>query len=586
MQLHCDCMQVVAMVRYLGIPLPPQITGLLTYPDLSSFSSYLSTDCILYRLHNVRSGFYAYARVIFKAVLLPAILIVTFAACWLATWFVRWVLSSLWGSLHHSSIMQTPKTALATVQIRAASMHTMRPRQQLWILLVGYCRVIMNKLQKIRAWVVAVLWKLSLFTYPGPLKRYVAVKMSVTVLVLCYSCYPLMVSSWLEGITCQYINIRVSNPTSGVERGAMQEDPIGVAAASTSSKDIIGYGRLQRDWLYERAVCSAKSPTTSLKDALHHASMALDAANIRECNSNSIRAAHGPFEEANMTYCDVLKATEPCRVGAVTLKVPKDKIGAYCLVSGYFWRQDYDVTCYDRGSHYWMEVLGSVMLALLCLLAPLVVGSCLWNNRRRLDDWDFALKYSFLYSEYHPKLCYWESVVTLRKCLFLAVTILLPMSQQIPPAVTTVVQLMLGNVLAVFFLACQEWLKPYNSTLLNNLERLGLSATALTYALLACAVVEALQQDTAVETLHPEIVYMFLCLVAALNGVVMVWFCYQLVYQVWSMLHGPIYVRLIRSWRRWSLWLRRRISRLRYQRGAHQPVRVCSKCVGPRVTSV
>ena len=66
-----------------------------------------------------------------------------------------------------------------------------------------------------------------------------------------------------------------------------------------------------------------------------------------------------------------------------------------------------------------------------------------------------------------------------RKLAFLAATILLPMALDTPEETTAQMQLLVCVLLAVTFLLLHASLHPFKQSLLNRLERLGLTAIAL-----------------------------------------------------------------------------------------------------------
>lgn len=90
-----------------------------------------------------------------------------------------------------------------------------------------------------------------------------------------------------------------------------------------------------------------------------------------------------------------------------------------------------------------------------------------------------GLQWSFLYAEYKPNTCFWEFIIMGRKLAFLAATILLPMALDTPEETTAQTQLLVCVLLAVTFLMLQSSLHPFKRSVLNMLERLGLTAVAL-----------------------------------------------------------------------------------------------------------
>lgn len=180
-----------------------------------------------------------------------------------------------------------------------------------------------------------------------------------------------------------------------------------------------------------------------------------------------------------------------------------------------------------------------------------------------------VLQYSFLYSEYHSKLCCWEAVITLRKGVFLALTFLLPMTPLASSAITQL-QLVLGNMLALVFLVCQEFFRPYRSPLLNSLERLSLSAIALSYAMLASAVL--VEANDEYQTERGRMIILICMMVA--NGLLMLWFIYQGAKQLWLIM-GEKVGRCTRTTNRHlRTWLWRSTARVKRRLGFFPSVTV------------
>ena len=71
------------------------------------------------------------------------------------------------------------------------------------------------------------------------------------------------------------------------------------------------------------------------------------------------------------------------------------------------------------GHHRGIAIFGIMALLLVGVVLPCAAAVGLWINRSRLDDEDFAWKWSFLYAEYKPATCFWEVVIALRKLAFL-----------------------------------------------------------------------------------------------------------------------------------------------------------------------
>lgn len=120
--------------------------------------------------------------------------------------------------------------------------------------------------------------------------------------------------------------------------------------------------------------------------------------------------------------------------------------------------------------------------AVPCLLAPILTrvlpAAHLLAHRSSTRCLE-PKQWSFLYAEYKPSTCFWEMIIMGRKLAFLAATILLPMALDTPEETTAQMQLLVCVMLAVTFLLLHASLHPFKQSVLNRLERLGLTAIAL-----------------------------------------------------------------------------------------------------------
>lgn len=108
---------------------------------------------------------------------------------------------------------------------------------------------------------------------------------------------------------------------------------------------------------------------------------------------------------------------------------------------------------------------------------PLSIFLLLYCNRRRLEKRRFQTRFGFLYDGYvvdRGAVLAWESVVMLRKMLIVVVAV----STKDP-----YIQVLLAIVIMVFATVLHLRYRPYNSTLLNNLETAALLAVLFTQIL-------------------------------------------------------------------------------------------------------
>eukprot|EP00198_Chlamydomonas_reinhardtii_P004333 XP_001693669.1 predicted protein [Chlamydomonas reinhardtii] len=143
---------------------------------------------------------------------------------------------------------------------------------------------------------------------------------------------------------------------------------------------------------------------------------------------------------------------------------------------GLFWTQDPEQRCYE-GVHLTLcAAVGVPGVLLFAAGIPLLSAWWLWRNRRRLWEDSFLSLYGSLYQEYEDGFYFWESVVMLRK---LAVTAVIVFAGTYRWQLTLLISM---GVIALSLLL-QVAYRPYESDAMDELERLGLVATLVTFYL-------------------------------------------------------------------------------------------------------
>ncbi|GFH15058.1 predicted protein [Haematococcus lacustris] len=169
------------------------------------------------------------------------------------------------------------------------------------------------------------------------------------------------------------------------------------------------------------------------------------------------------------------------------------------LVTGTYWRKDYEQLCY-QGPHLVLTWAVGVP-GLLLLAAGLPMACAVWSGhtaaRRGYSSraTASAVSSSLLAAEYADRCCMWESVIMLRKLAVAAASVLL-----VHHAGSAQVLAVMAVILAA--LALQTWAQPFTSSLLNWLEALSLKATLVhLYLLLLLPLCSSTAQKTAVSML-------------------------------------------------------------------------------------
>jgi hypothetical protein len=276
--------QILAMVRFL-----PSLTGTaepLAFADLSSFSKFAAFDCVLPGPPNKL----AYTRILLTAFGVPVLGFVAF----LLAWVVRWGLHQ-WGALLHqrassctpagapstlslpsravgndasismsdvaaSASQQTPKARSATVlplhrsdtqysqaseaaaSVTAGSTVSNRSKGSVqWLhFATTSAATVSSAVQSVPSAALSRLQRFGAKRPPVSLRQYLSVRLTITAVVLGYSCYSLFTSSMLQTLACHPIREVADTGQS--------------AAAEYGARDMIReFGALHHNWLQERS---------------------------------------------------------------------------------------------------------------------------------------------------------------------------------------------------------------------------------------------------------------------------------------------------------------------------------------------
>jgi hypothetical protein len=278
------CLQILAMVRFL-----PSLSGTaepLAFADLSSFFKFAAFDCVLPGPPDKL----AYTRILLTAFGVPALGFVAF----LLAWVVRWGLHQLGALLHQratssstaagdpsthslpssgmgndasvrasgaggSASQQTPKarsgpvlplrrsdTEYSQASEAAASVmagSTVSNRSQgtvQWLRFASTSAAsVSSVVQSVPSAALSRLQRFGAKRPPVALRQYLSVRLTITAVVLGYSCYSLFTSSMLQTLACHPIR-----EVADISKSA---------AAEYGFRDMIReFGALHHTWLQER----------------------------------------------------------------------------------------------------------------------------------------------------------------------------------------------------------------------------------------------------------------------------------------------------------------------------------------------
>lgn len=146
----------------------------------------------------------------------------------------------------------------------------------------------------------------------------------------------------------------------------------------------------------------------------------------------------------------------------------------YCLAKGCFMIGDFNTPCYT-GLHL-LLALGFGLPGLVLWVIGIPLGSFLFlrAHKREFDEFEFSLRFGFIYDDYRRKSYYWESIIFLRKLALVMITVF-------AASVDALLQLLGVLFVAVLALAVQIIFKPYQLKRMNFLEMATLIAICITF---------------------------------------------------------------------------------------------------------
>lgn len=261
------------MVRFLPVIWQADSMHPLAYADLSSFWQFAAFDCILPGPPEAL----AYTRILGTA-LVPAFLFLAF----LAAWSIAWTLQRAGAKLHRylesnsvtavtsgsppSAVSNTASTSTA-VRSEQSSAFLSALKLPSWLEDSGSApdlrspastcpsESMTSRVSSSTSWLastavqlaqqvpVSVLQKVGALQQPVSLRRYLSLRLVITLVVLGYSCYSLFTSSMLQTLACQPIT----------QVAVLREPSVGRADAGYGFGSLLlEYGTLHYDWLSRR----------------------------------------------------------------------------------------------------------------------------------------------------------------------------------------------------------------------------------------------------------------------------------------------------------------------------------------------
>jgi hypothetical protein len=281
-------LQVLAMVRFVHLrTLPSYSYRALAFPDLSAFTSYVAFDCLL----SGPQQYHAIIKTVLMAVGVPLLLLAAAWLMWIACWAMRHAAARLHRQYGHAK----------------------------W-----------DKLRKLQQ---------SVSFKPDKLPTYLRPRMLITVIVLLYSCYPLITSSLLSSLACD--SIAAPQP---------ELDPTGY-----------NYSTIHYDWLQYRAAAMAGSSSSSSSSSVNSTETGVLLSPGLQLAASSDAAAAAAKQAA--------AESQLCAPG-----YGRSLGDGLCWVAGMYWQQDYSIKCFV-GAHFGLAIFGVVSVTEIAAEGRQGIGS-------------------------------------------------------------------------------------------------------------------------------------------------------------------------------------------------------------------
>jgi len=134
-----------------------------------------------------------------------------------------------------------------------------------------------------------------------------------------------------------------------------------------------------------------------------------------------------------------------------------------------------DYLCFEGEHLRWVLYVGIPFNAIVLIGIPLSGWFVLYRKRKVLvDDYNVVEKYGFLFSGYKLKYWYWEIIILIRKLLLASMTVFMTSTT------STYTQGLAALMIMFASLAIHLFFIPYEDSMLNNLETIGLACSIFT----------------------------------------------------------------------------------------------------------
>jgi hypothetical protein len=140
--------------------------------------------------------------------------------------------------------------------------------------------------------------------------------------------------------------------------------------------------------------------------------------------------------------------------------------GFTAAAPGSHWAYDLNQVCWKGYHRAWALGFALPLSLLLCVVLPVVLAGFLLFNTAKLQNAMFQARYGFLYHDYKPKCCAWESVVILQTVVVVCIAVF-------GYSMGAYYQALVMNAALACTLMLQVVLTPYHSTQLHRLRMLS-----------------------------------------------------------------------------------------------------------------
>ncbi|CAG9321940.1 unnamed protein product [Blepharisma stoltei] len=141
---------------------------------------------------------------------------------------------------------------------------------------------------------------------------------------------------------------------------------------------------------------------------------------------------------------------------------------------GKYWlADDLDLRCWNSQHIFYVTAVSVPAILLWGIGVPTLCLFLLWKNKKILTNINVRIKYGFLFNGYKTRSYYWEFVIIYRKILIICCSVFLG-------TISVNIQALTALFVLLACLYMQLKIRPYNGDILNKLEAISITVSAIT----------------------------------------------------------------------------------------------------------